>query len=87
MNIEAVLKELRDERDLVEQAILSLERFAASRGRRRGRPPAWMRALTEGATEDSGEATTRPKKFLSTGRTSPTRTARQKAPQRRKAVL
>jgi len=42
MNIEQMLRELREEREGVEQAILVLERIAAGRGRRRGRPPAWM---------------------------------------------
>lgn len=37
-----MLAELRQERDQLEEAILTLERLAAGRGRRRGRPPAWM---------------------------------------------
>lgn len=42
MEIEKLLAELRLEREQVEEAILALERLAAGRGRRRGRPPAWM---------------------------------------------
>jgi hypothetical protein len=42
MNIEKMLIELREERAGVEQAILTLERLASGRGKRRGRPPAWM---------------------------------------------
>ena len=42
MNIETMLRELREERAGVEQAILVLQRIASGRGRRRGRPPAWM---------------------------------------------
>lgn len=42
MNIETMLRELREEREGVEQAILVLERIASGRGKRRGRPPAWM---------------------------------------------
>jgi len=42
MEIEKILAELRLEREQVEQAILTLERLATGRGRRRGRPPAWM---------------------------------------------
>ena len=37
-----MLEELRAERDAVEQAIFVIQRIAAGRGRRRGRPPAWM---------------------------------------------
>jgi len=44
MNVDEILKELRTERDALMEAILSLERLAASQGKRRGRPPAWMAA-------------------------------------------
>lgn len=40
-----MLGELRAERDQLEEAILTLERLARGRGRRRGRPPAWMTEL------------------------------------------
>ena len=42
MNIEQMLRELREELTGVEEAILVLERIALGRGKRRGRPPAWM---------------------------------------------
>jgi len=42
MDINKMLAELRAERENLEQAIITLERLAAGRGRRRGRPPAWM---------------------------------------------
>ena len=42
MDVTKILAELRQERDQLEEAILSLERLALGRGRRRGRPPAWM---------------------------------------------
>jgi hypothetical protein len=45
MEIEKMLAELRAERDQLEEAILTLERLAAGRGKRRGRPPAWMTAV------------------------------------------
>jgi hypothetical protein len=45
MNIETLLAELRAERENLEQAIITLERLAAGRGKRRGRPPAWMAAV------------------------------------------
>jgi len=40
-----MLADLRQEREQIEEAILTLERLAGGRGRRRGRPPAWMTAL------------------------------------------
>lgn len=37
-----MLKDLREERDAINEAIISLERLAEGRGRRRGRPPTWL---------------------------------------------
>jgi len=37
-----MLAELRADRDQIDLAILVLERLATGRGKRRGRPPAWM---------------------------------------------
>lgn len=42
MDINKMLAELRMEREHIEEAIMTLERLARGRGRRRGRPPAWM---------------------------------------------
>jgi hypothetical protein len=42
MDVSKILAELRIERDQIDEAILSLERLATSRGKRRGRPPKWM---------------------------------------------
>ncbi len=42
MDINKMLGELRVEREQIEEAIMTLERLARGRGRRRGRPPAWM---------------------------------------------
>jgi hypothetical protein len=42
MDVSKILTELRDERQQIEEAIISLERLARGRGRRRGRPPSWM---------------------------------------------
>ena len=42
MDINKMLSELRLEREQIEEAIMTLERLARRRGRRRGRPPAWM---------------------------------------------
>src|ERR1700679_2507855 len=42
LDVTKILEELRQEREQLEEAILSLERLARGRGRRRGRPPSWM---------------------------------------------
>jgi hypothetical protein len=42
MDVTKILAELKEERHQIEEAILSLERLARGRGRRRGRPPAWL---------------------------------------------
>jgi hypothetical protein len=45
MDLTRILAQLRRERELVEEAIASLERLATGIGRpRRGRPPAWLQA-------------------------------------------
>lgn len=43
MDVNKILLELRQEREQIEDAIISLERLARGRGKRRGRPPAWMK--------------------------------------------
>jgi hypothetical protein len=47
MDVNKILAELRQEREQVEDAIISLERLARGRGKRRGRPPAWMKDATD----------------------------------------
>jgi hypothetical protein len=42
MDVTKILADLRQEREQLEEAIISLERLARGRGRRRGRPPSWM---------------------------------------------
>ncbi len=42
MDVTKMLVELRQEREQIEEAIITLERLARNRGKRRGRPPAWM---------------------------------------------
>ena len=42
MDVSKILTELKAERQQIEEAIVSLERLALGRGRRRGRPPSWM---------------------------------------------
>jgi hypothetical protein len=43
MDVHKILEELRKERDQIEEAIQTLERLAQNRGKRRGRPPGWMK--------------------------------------------
>jgi len=45
MDVLKMLADLRQEREQVEEAIVTLERLARGRGKRRGRPPAWMSAI------------------------------------------
>src|ERR1700686_666545 len=45
MDVSKILTELREERQQIEEAIISLERLARGRGRRRGRPPSWISEL------------------------------------------
>ena len=42
MDLQKMLSDLRQQRDQIVDAILKLERLARGRGRKRGRPPAWM---------------------------------------------
>jgi hypothetical protein len=60
MNVEAILKDLREERDSLEQAILSLERLGAGQGKRRGRPPAWMKRIEEAQAVEAPKRRGRP---------------------------
>ena len=42
MDVTKMRADLRQEREQIEEAIMTLERLARGRGKRRGRPPAWM---------------------------------------------
>ena len=46
MDVSKILAELKAERAQIEEAIVSLERLALGRGKRRGRPPSWMSDAT-----------------------------------------
>jgi hypothetical protein len=46
IDVAKILEELKQEKEQLEQAIVTLERLVQGRSPRRGRPPAWM---TEGA--------------------------------------
>lgn len=50
MDVDKMLAELRLEREQIEEAILTLERLARGRGRRRGRPPSWLKDAVSAAT-------------------------------------
>jgi hypothetical protein len=50
-----MLAELRLEREQIEEAILTLERLARGRGRRRGRPPSWLKEATATISAADGE--------------------------------
>jgi hypothetical protein len=54
MDVTKILAELRQERDQIEQAIMSLEILARGRGRKRGRPPAWMSQISATAPKRRG---------------------------------
>ena len=49
LDINKILEELRQEREQLGQAILSLERLALGGAKRRGRPPLWMAAAKASA--------------------------------------
>jgi hypothetical protein len=53
MDTSKMLSDLRKERELIEEAILALERIALGSSKRLGRPPAWMAAL-KGKTKKRG---------------------------------
>jgi len=48
MDLLKMLVALRQEREQIEEAIVVMERLAMGRGKRRGRPPAWMAAAKDG---------------------------------------
>jgi hypothetical protein len=62
VDVDKMLAELRMEREQIEEAILTLERLARGRGRRRGRPPAWLKdaqtAIAEEVAKDEAGPTT-----------------------------
>ena len=42
MDIQKILRDLREQRDLVDAVIEALQRIAQQQTRRRGRPPKWL---------------------------------------------
>jgi len=54
LDVDKMLADLRLEREQIEEAILTLERLARGRGRRRGRPPAWLKEATAQIAAEDG---------------------------------
>ena len=54
MDVTKMLSDLRDEREQIEEAIITLERLAQGRGKRRGRPPAWLQEARKRDAKDAG---------------------------------
>jgi hypothetical protein len=55
MDVLKILADLRRERDQLDEAILTLERLAQGRGRRRGRPPSWLKTMGEAEKTGPGK--------------------------------
>ena len=53
MDFDALLAQLRTEREMLEEAIIALERLARGSGKRRGRPPKWLSEHMVGAAPES----------------------------------
>ncbi len=71
MDVTKLIEEMRREHAALSEAILSLERMAAG-GKRRGRPPGWVKAAQEPA--------------LARKRAAPAKRARKKKTSRKKAA-
>lgn len=56
LDVDKMLAELRLEREQIEEAILTLERLARGRGRRRGRPPAWLKDAAAASITDNNHS-------------------------------
>jgi hypothetical protein len=61
MDITQILAELRQEREHLDRAILTIERLALGGAKRRGRPPAWMTKATA-AQPTSSEEQSKPRR-------------------------
>jgi hypothetical protein len=62
MNLTPIIEQLRNELDALNMSILALERVAAGRGTRRGRPPNWMALAKDAATAGRSKAPANVKK-------------------------
>lgn len=75
MDVSKILTELREERQQIEEAIVSLERLARGRGRRRGRPPAWMAEISTPPAKRRGRPPGSKNKTVAAAAASPKGTA------------
>ena len=56
MDLNRIIQDLKAERDVLAAAIDCLERLAAGRGRKRGRPPKWLSERGEGTQPSNADA-------------------------------
>jgi hypothetical protein len=49
MDLTKMIADLQSERERLDEAILALERLAANKGKRRGRPPKWLVSSNQAA--------------------------------------
>ena len=56
MDLNRIIQDLKVERDRLAAAIESLERLAAGRVRKRGRPPRWLHERSEGRQPGNADA-------------------------------
>jgi len=69
LDVDKMLADLRLEREQIEEAILTLERLARGRGRRRGRPPGWLKeAAAEAAAGEQNSVPAPPAETRRRGR-------------------
>ena len=62
MDLNRIIQNLTAERDVLAAAIESLEKLAAGRGRKRGRPPKWLSERGEGTQPSNADAPQRDSK-------------------------
>ena len=55
MDVNRILNELRQERDLLQHTIDTLQRLARGQGKRRGRPPGWLKEAATRRTVRSSQ--------------------------------
>lgn len=80
MDIAKILAELKAELAAIDEAMVVLQRLAYGQGKRRGRPPAWMRAVKASLPAESAK----PAKTTSKRVISPEMRARMAAGQRKR---
>jgi hypothetical protein len=56
VDLNTIIEKLKAERDVLAAAIESLERLATGRGRKRGRPPKWLKEKSEGRQPSNANA-------------------------------